>query len=78
MSELFGATSTFSFFSKYRARNPDVDLALVEESIDRLLGIRSAQIGIIALADDLEVETVSEIFIRINSKAYRCPAPTSR
>lgn len=68
VSELFGATSTFSFFSKYMARNPGVDLALVEESIDRLLGIRSAQIGIIALADDLEVETVSEIFIRINSK----------
>ena len=30
--------------------------------------MKNAQIGIIALADDLDVETVAEIFIRINSK----------
>ncbi len=30
--------------------------------------IKNAQIGIISLNDDLDVETVSEIFIRINSK----------
>ena len=34
----------------------------------RLEGIKNAQIGIISLNDDLDVETVSEIFIRINSK----------
>ena len=40
----------------------------VAASIARLEAIKNAQIGIISLNDDLDVETVSEIFIRINSK----------
>lgn len=52
----------------YIDANPTVDHAAVAASIDRLGGIKNAQIGIIALNDDLDVETVSEIFIRINSK----------
>lgn len=68
IAELFSAPSSFTFISNYFANNPDVDRAAVEGSIGQLEGIRNAQIGIIALADDLDVETVSEIFIRINSK----------
>ena len=68
ISELFNATSTFSFVKAYFDANPDVDPAVVETNIARLEGIRNAQIGIISLNDDLDVETVSEIFIRINSK----------
>ena len=48
--------------------NPDVDELTFETNLGRLEGIKNSQIGIIALADDLDVETVSEIFIRINSK----------
>ena len=51
-----------------RARTPSVDELASRAHIARLEGIKNAQIGIIALADDLDVETVSEIFIRINSK----------
>ncbi|WP_432793901.1 GmrSD restriction endonuclease domain-containing protein [Rhodococcus ruber] len=68
VAELFNATSGFTFMRDYFTRNPGLDPALVEANISRLEGIKNAPIGIIALADDLEVETVSEIFIRINSK----------
>jgi hypothetical protein len=68
ISELFNAASTFGFIKNYLNANPDVDDEAVEGSISRLMGIKNAQIGIISLADDLDVETVSEIFIRINSK----------
>ena len=68
ISELFNAASTFGFIKNYLAANPAVDDEAVEGSISKLMGIKNAQIGIISLADDLDVETVSEIFIRINSK----------
>lgn len=68
ISELFNAASSYGFYSDYFAKNPDVDKSAVETNIARLEQIKNAQIGIIALNDDLDVETVSEIFIRINSK----------
>lgn len=68
ISDLFNAASTYGFYSDYFANNPDVGKAEVEANIARLEQIKNAQIGIIALNDDLDVETVSEIFIRINSK----------
>ena len=52
----------------YFEANPHVDQMTVEANIARLEAIKNAQIGIISLNDDLDVETVSEIFIRINSK----------
>jgi hypothetical protein len=68
ISELFNATSTYSFVKAYFEANPNVDPAKAEANIARLEGIKNAQIGIISLNDDLDVETVAEIFIRINSK----------
>ncbi|KQM81289.1 DUF262 domain-containing protein [Agromyces sp. Leaf222] len=68
ISELFTANSTYTFVKSYFEANANIDHAAVEANIARLEGIKNAQIGIIALADDLDVETVSEIFIRINSK----------
>jgi Protein of unknown function DUF262 len=68
ISEFFNAPSAFGLISDYFTANPDVDRGAVERSLQRLADVRNAQIGIINLADDLDVETVSEIFIRINSK----------
>jgi len=68
ISELFNATSTYSFVKAYFEANPNVDQAAAEANIARLEAIKNAQIGIISLNDDLDVETVAEIFIRINSK----------
>jgi hypothetical protein len=68
ISELFNASSTYGFVKAYFEANPSVGHAAVEANIAKLEAIKNAQIGIISLNDDLEVETVSEIFIRINSK----------
>ncbi|MDT0166478.1 DUF262 domain-containing protein [Actinotalea sp. AC32] len=68
ISEYFNATSPLTFAREYLERNPEADTAVFETNLGRLDSIRNAQIGIIGLADDLDVETVSEIFIRINSK----------
>lgn len=68
ISEFFNSGSHLSFARQYLERNPDVDPSVFEANLGRLEGIKNAQIGIIGLADDLDVETVSEIFIRINSK----------
>lgn len=68
ISEVFSSAAAFRFVGNYLAQNPDVDQDLAAESIGRLAEIKNAQIGVIALSDDLDVETVSEIFIRINSK----------
>jgi hypothetical protein len=48
--------------------NPDVDAAMVERNISNLLSIQHKQVGTIDLAHDLDIETVTEIFIRINSQ----------
>ena len=48
--------------------NEGLDSDAVEKALERLAGIRQAQVGIITLAEDLDIETVTEIFIRINSK----------
>lgn len=68
ISEFFNSGSPLSFARQYLLHNPDVDETVFETNLGRLEGIKNAQIGIIGLADDLDVETVSEIFIRINSK----------
>ncbi|GAA4129688.1 DUF262 domain-containing protein [Nocardioides fonticola] len=68
ISDYFNAESPLSFAREYLERNPEVDPKTFETNLARLERIKNAQIGIIGLADDLDVETVSEIFIRINSK----------
>lgn len=68
ISELLNANSSYGFVKSYFEANPAADAAVIEANIARLEAIKNAQIGIISLNDDLDVETVSEIFIRINSK----------
>ncbi|MCR4511754.1 DUF262 domain-containing protein [Aeromicrobium sp. 50.2.37] len=68
VSKLFGDAMLLTFIRDYLDRNPGVDPRTVETNLQRLVDIRNAPIGIIALSADLDVETVSEIFIRINSK----------
>lgn len=52
----------------YLELNPDVDEDLLYDRLDRLCDITKKQVGLIELAPDLDIETVTEIFIRINSK----------
>lgn len=68
ISEYFNSDSPFSFALKYLERNPSADRKIFETSLARLSSIKNAQIGIISLDDGLDIETIAEIFIRINSK----------
>lgn len=52
----------------YCKANPNSSKRQVDESLRRLEGIRTNSIGFIELNGDLDVETVADIFVRINSQ----------
>ena len=52
----------------YCESNPESSRDEIYERIERLRGIRNNLLGLIELNADLDVETVSEIFVRINSQ----------
>lgn len=58
----------FEIADNYFELNPNVDKKQVRSAFSNLVNIPKKQIGIIELAADLDIETVTEIFIRINSK----------
>lgn len=51
----------------YAERNPDADRKRVSRVLERLRKIINNHVGVIELAEDLDIETVTEIFIRVNS-----------
>ncbi|MBK7365587.1 MAG: DUF262 domain-containing protein [Nitrosomonas sp.] len=53
---------------EYLKLNPEANEEKIEKTITTLVNIPRKQIGIIELAADLDIETVTKIFIRINSK----------
>ena len=63
-----GEVSILKLVRSYLALNPNADEDAVERAFTNLINIPKKQIGIIELAHDLDIETVTEIFIRINSK----------
>ena len=67
IAEFFSGTSQLTFLRNYFDKNPNVDETTVEAAITKLAGIEHAQVGVISLADDLDVETVAKIFVRINA-----------
>jgi hypothetical protein len=58
----------FQDVTNYCEKNPEVSRDLIERNIEKLLQIKSKQVGFIELDSNLDIETVTEIFIRINSK----------
>ncbi len=60
---------SFSFVTEYCQKNgimgkePEIN-----DTINRLRAIQNNSIGVITLAEDLDIDSVTEIFIRINSK----------
>ncbi|MBD3822024.1 MAG: DUF262 domain-containing protein [Thiotrichales bacterium] len=63
-----GDVMIYDLVSEYLEKNPDVEQRLLFEKLGRLSDITKKQIGMIELAPDLNIEEVTEIFIRINSK----------
>lgn len=68
LAEVFApSTSIFQLVGNYCAMNAGVSQDAVFASIEKLRKIINNHVGIIELADDLDIETVTEIFIRVNS-----------
>ncbi len=68
ISELFKpGFSDFNFSIEYANQN-GVDPSVINKTITKLKAITGNNIGVIDLNPDLDIETVTDIFIRINSK----------
>lgn len=69
ISELFKDDySSFKFIPKYCNANPDVEPEQLERIISKVKGIANRMIGVIELSESLDINVVTDIFIRINSK----------
>lgn len=68
VAEFINAASVLRIMKDYMSANPGVDEVAVEQALGKLGAIKTAQVGIITLGEDLDINTVTEIFIRINSK----------
>jgi len=67
ISVFFRRDFSFRQFEKeYKEANPDEDFTPLEESVDTLKEIVKHQVGVIELSFLLDIDVVSEIFIRIN------------
>ncbi len=68
VAELFAPEAKLLKITKaYAANNTDVDEDALFGTLERLRKIINNHVGVIELAEDLDIETVTEIFIRVNS-----------
>ncbi len=67
VAEVFKADGLFDIVTAYCAVNPSVTQNDLFKTLEKLRGIRSNLVGVIELDGDLDIETVTEIFIRVNS-----------
>lgn len=58
----------FAFTKEYCANNPEMDQNECFKMIQSIREIANREIGVIELSSDMDIETVTEVFIRINSK----------
>ena len=59
--------SLMELTDNYVEKNPQADRKGVSRVLERLRKIINNHVGVIELSDDLDIETVTEIFIRVNS-----------
>ncbi len=68
VAELFSPSAKLLQITKsYIDANPGVDPDMLFGTLEKLKKIVNNHVGLIELADDLDIETVTEIFIRVNS-----------
>jgi len=68
VSDLFSPEAKLLQITKaYATANPGVDEDVLFGTLEKLRKIVNNHVGIIELAEDLDIETVTEIFIRVNS-----------
>jgi hypothetical protein len=56
------------YIPEYLNKNPNADKKKVSKAIERLVSIKNRLIGVITLKPILDIDEVTEIFVRINSK----------
>jgi len=59
--------NSFSYINEYCERNFEIDQNEMNRVLQKLMQIKYSSIGMIELSHELDIETVTEIFIRINS-----------
>lgn len=60
--------SSWTFIPNYIAENPEMSGDNLQTVLNKLKGIETTQIGVIELSEKLDIDVVTDIFIRINSK----------
>lgn len=69
ISEVFSAEkSLFKLMREYLRDNPNINEEQIENTLTNLINLPKKQIGLIELNAELDIETVTEIFIRINNQ----------
>ena len=69
IAEIFSTNfSSWTFIPQYIEQNPEMNGDNLQKVINQLKGIESTQIGVIELSEKLDIDVVTDIFIRINSK----------
>ena len=63
--------SILKIVREYLKLNPDLDENKIEQTISNLINIPKKQIGLIELSSELDIETVTEIFIRVNKEGVK-------
>ncbi len=60
--------SSYTFVKNYCTENPEISEDDFNNKIERIKELKDRDIGVIELSSDLDIDTVTDIFIRINSK----------
>lgn len=64
-------TNLFDVVNKYVQQNPKYEVSTIFEKLQNIRNILNNQIGMIELDNNLDIEEVTEIFIRINAKGSK-------
>ncbi len=69
IAEIFNTSfSSWTFIPQYIEHNPEMSGDDLQKVLNQLKGIETTQIGVIELSEKLDIDVVTDIFIRINSK----------
>ncbi|MBR5238772.1 MAG: DUF262 domain-containing protein [Paludibacteraceae bacterium] len=60
--------SSWTFIPQYIEQNPEMNGNDLQNVLNMLKGIETMQIGVVELSEKLDIDVVTDIFIRINSK----------
>lgn len=69
IAEIFSTNfSSWTFIPKYIEANPEMSGDDLQKALNHLKGIENVSVGVIELSERLDIDVVTDIFIRINSK----------